>query len=106
MLRSTSVSGHPLGTVAVSDERFKGSSTHSVAESAQTDDLKLINGVSPFAEQQLHAMGVLNFDQIASWDENTIQAVAAALGFAPEKIREEDWPEQARHLVKTRNKRV
>lgn len=64
-----------------------------------TDDLKIINGITPFAEQQLYALGIYTFDQISNWDDNAIIAFAKALGISPGKIYQEDWVGQARHLV-------
>jgi len=64
-----------------------------------TDDLKIINGITPFAEQQLYALGIYTFDQISHWDDTAIVAFAKALGISPGKIYQEDWVGQARHLV-------
>lgn len=63
------------------------------------DDLKIINGVSPFAEQQLYALGIFTFSQISQWDDATVAGVAEALGLPPGQILEEDWVGQARYLV-------
>lgn len=64
-----------------------------------TDDLKIINGITPFAEQQLYALGVYTFTQISRWDDDAIIAFAKALAISPGKIYQEDWVGQARHLV-------
>lgn len=64
-----------------------------------TDDLKIINGITPFAEQQLYALSIYTFDQISRWDDTAIVAFAKALGISPGKIYQEDWVGQARHLV-------
>ncbi len=63
------------------------------------DDLKIINGIMPFAEQQLYALGIYTFAQISQWDDATVTAVAEALGLSPRQILEEDWVGQARHLL-------
>lgn len=63
------------------------------------DDLKIINGIMPFAEQQLYALGIYTFAQISQWDDATVAAVAEALGLSPRQILEEDWVGQARHLL-------
>ncbi|MCC7507230.1 MAG: hypothetical protein IT259_18130 [Saprospiraceae bacterium] len=63
------------------------------------DDLKIINGIMPFAEQQLYALGIYTFAQISQWDDATVAAVAEALGLSPRQIIEEDWVGQARHLM-------
>ncbi len=66
----------------------------------QTDDLKIINGISPFAEQQLHALGIHSFSQISRWDDDSVLAFAKALNISPAKIFQEDWVGQAQHLVR------
>ncbi len=69
------------------------------ADGDHADDLKIINGIMPFAEQQLYALGIYTFAQISQWDDATISAVAEALGLSPRQIIEEDWVGQARHLM-------
>lgn len=64
-----------------------------------TDDLKIINGVTPFAEQQLIALGIHTFAQISRWDDSAILAFAKALNISPGKIYKEDWVGQAKHLM-------
>ena len=64
-----------------------------------TDDLKIINGITPFAEQQLIALGIHTFAQISRWDDSAILAFAKALNVSPGKIYKEDWVGQARHLM-------
>ena len=65
------------------------------ASPEQYDDLKIINGISPFAEQQLHSLGIITFLQISRWDDEAIIAFAKALGISPGKIYQEDWVGQA-----------
>jgi predicted flap endonuclease-1-like 5' DNA nuclease len=82
----------------------KQSSSHSdrkggPAAPENTDDLKIINGITPYAEQQLYALGIYTFTQISHWDDDSIIAFAKALGISPGKIYQEDWVGQARHLV-------
>jgi predicted flap endonuclease-1-like 5' DNA nuclease len=64
-----------------------------------TDDLKIINGITPYAEQLLYALGIYTFAQISHWDDDSIIAFAKALGISPGKIYQDDWVGQARHLV-------
>jgi predicted flap endonuclease-1-like 5' DNA nuclease len=82
----------------------KQSSSHSdrkggPAAPENTDDLKIINGITAYAEQQLYALGIYTFAQISHWDDDAIIAFAKALGVSPGKIYQEDWVGQARHLV-------
>lgn len=69
------------------------------ATPGHADDLKIINGITPFAEQQLYALGIFTFDQVSQWDDGTVAAVAEALGLPPGQILEEDWVGQAQHLL-------
>lgn len=80
-------------SAARSDDRKGGP-----AAPEQTDDLKIINGISPFAEQQLHALGIHSFAQISRWDDDSVLAFAKALNISPARIFQEDWVGQARHL--------
>jgi len=64
----------------------------------QTDDLKLINGISAFAEQQLFALNMHTFLQISRWDDDSVIAFAKALHISPSRIFKEDWVGQAKYL--------
>ncbi|MBK8428503.1 MAG: hypothetical protein IPL27_22265 [Lewinellaceae bacterium] len=87
--------------VAVSPQKSaaQGDRHGGPAAPENTDDLKIINGVNPFAEQQLFALGIHTFAQISRWDDNAILAFAKALNISPGKIYQEDWVGQAKHLV-------
>lgn len=63
------------------------------------DDLKIINGISPFAERQLNALGIFTFDQISRWDDAAVLSIAKSLGLSPARILQDDWMGQARHLL-------
>jgi len=67
-----------------------------------TDDLKIINGLAPFHEQQLYALGIYTFAQISRWDDDAIIAFAKALSISPGKIYQDDWVGQAKHLFSQR----
>ena len=49
--------------------------------------------------EQLHALGVTSFAQIAAWDDAEIDRVDAQLGRFQGRIRRDDWPAQARFLA-------
>ncbi len=66
---------------------------------AEADDLKIINGLTPFAEKILKENGVQNFEEIANWDAQKMQEMNALLGFYPRKIEKENWVGQAKHLI-------
>lgn len=64
-----------------------------------SDDLTRIKGVGPKLVQQLHALGVTSFEQIAAWDDAEIDRIDAQLGRFQGRIRRDDWPAQARFLA-------
>jgi predicted flap endonuclease-1-like 5' DNA nuclease len=66
-----------------------------------TDDLKVIRGITPVAEQKLISLGVFTFEQISQWDDDAVIAFARALGMSPGKLFQEDWVGQARYLTGT-----
>jgi predicted flap endonuclease-1-like 5' DNA nuclease len=63
------------------------------------DDLTRIKGVGPKLAEQLRAMGVTSFAQVAEWDDAEIDRVDAQLGRFQGRIRRDDWPAQARFLA-------
>lgn len=81
------------------EKQHTGSKRGGLAAPEITDDLKIINGISPFAEKQLHALGIYSFEQISRWDDDAIVAFAKALGLSPGKIYQDDWVGQARFLL-------
>ncbi|MFZ4634453.1 MAG: hypothetical protein ACOYNO_09640 [Saprospiraceae bacterium] len=85
-----------LPPVVASGERAIGGRD---ARPSSPDDLKIINGISPFAERQLNALGIFTFDQISRWDDATILSMAKSLGLSPARILQDDWMGQARHLL-------
>lgn len=64
-----------------------------------TDDLKIIRGITPVAEQKLMSLGIHTFEQISRWDDDAVIAFARALGISPGKVFQEDWVGQARYLI-------
>lgn len=65
----------------------------------EADDLKLVNGISPFLEQQLFALNVHRFRDIAAWDDERVLSVAKSLDVSPARLFKEDWVGQARYLA-------
>ena len=63
------------------------------------DDLLLIKGLGPKIAQQLAALGITRFSQIAAWDEADIDRIDAQLGRFQGRIRRDSWVEQARLLA-------
>ncbi|MFN4257537.1 MAG: hypothetical protein ACK4Q5_21255, partial [Saprospiraceae bacterium] len=65
---------------------------------SQLDDLKTINGISPYVER-LAQMGINTFLQISRWDDDAVIAVAKSLDISPGKIYRDDWVGQAQRLA-------
>jgi predicted flap endonuclease-1-like 5' DNA nuclease len=63
------------------------------------DDLTQIKGLGPKLADQLRALGVTRFAQIAEWDEAEIDRIDAQLGRFQGRIRRDDWPAQAKLLA-------
>ncbi len=64
-----------------------------------SDDLTKILGIGPKISEQLNAMGVDTFRQIAEWTDEDIARIDAAVGGPDDRIRRDDWVGQARRLV-------
>jgi len=63
----------------------------------KVDDIKRIKGIGAVIEKTLNELGVYQFSQIASWDDNNCAWVDNFLAF-PGRISREDWVEQAKTL--------
>jgi predicted flap endonuclease-1-like 5' DNA nuclease len=66
------------------------------------DDLKRISGIGPALEQMLHANGVTSFRQIAEWTDDDIERISTKLGAFRDRIRREQWVEQAKRELDRR----
>ena len=73
-----------------------------VRRGSSADDLTQIRGVGPVLSERLRAHGMRSFQDIASWDQETLERVAAAVGSLPARVRREDWVGQARRLSSCR----
>ena len=71
-------------------------------QSFAKDNLQLISGVGPGIEKKLHAAGITSFEQIAAFTPKDVQDFGEKLFFSG-RIERENWVEQAKKLVNTRN---
>ncbi len=69
-----------------------------LASAAQKDDLKHINGIGPFIEEKLNAVGIYTYEQVSLLDDDFIDILTAAIGFFSDRIKRGRWIEQAREL--------
>jgi len=74
------------------------------ASDAEPDNLQDIKGIGAVLEEQLNALGITRFEQIASWTDEDIASVNETLKFRG-RIQRERWVEQARDFVQKRRER-
>ncbi|MFS4436754.1 hypothetical protein ACMA5I_00935 [Paracoccaceae bacterium GXU_MW_L88] len=63
------------------------------------DDLKLISGIGPKLERQLHGLGFFHFDQIADWTQSEIDWVDTHLEGFNGRVTRDNWVAQAHVLA-------
>ena len=63
------------------------------------DDLKMINGLGPFIEEKLNALGIYTFEQIARMTPEMEDEVNEAIEFFPGRVKRDEWVNQAKLLV-------
>jgi predicted flap endonuclease-1-like 5' DNA nuclease len=68
------------------------------APEGRIDDLKRIRGVGPTTEKRLNGAGILTWAQMASLSDDDLNQVADLLKVTVDKIKREQWVEQARAL--------
>lgn len=65
------------------------------------DNLKLIKGIGPKLEETLNTLGVYHFDQVASWDKESVAWIDQELSFKG-RIDRENWVSQAKEILKNK----
>ncbi len=65
---------------------------------ADSDDLQQIHGVGPAMERKLRNLGVTRFRDIQAWDDAVIDRIARDVGASADRIRRDNWMDQARRL--------
>ena len=66
------------------------------AKDGQKDDLSKIHGIGPIFARTLNKMGLHTFVQIARWKPEDIAKVAKKLYTAPERIKRDNWIDEAK----------
>lgn len=73
-----------------------------VAAGGGADDLKLIKGIGPAFERELHRLGIHSYAQIAAWSQADIDQIAPKIKAKPERIRRDEWIQRATELAAKR----
>lgn len=68
------------------------------ASADSADDLKLIVGIGPKFEEDLHKLGIYTFEQLSKLNEDSIDAVETLTKF-PGRVERENWIGQAKELI-------
>ena len=76
-----------------------------IADDRQKDDLTKIEGIGEFIARKLHSIGVFTYEDIARWDNDTIQSVTASIEYIPGRILKDDWVGQAANLLNDTSKK-
>jgi predicted flap endonuclease-1-like 5' DNA nuclease len=63
------------------------------------DQLQEINGVGPFIEEKLNALGIFTFVQISRMTPELEDEVNEAIEFFPGRVKRDEWTKQARSFV-------
>jgi len=87
----------PEADLAAAVEGDKPDALHEVP-AAGADNLKRIKGIGPKNEDQLNALGIYTFAQIAAWTPENVKWVEGYLSF-PGRVGREDWIAQAKVLA-------
>ena len=66
---------------------------------AEIDDLKVLKGVGPSLEVQLHNLGVYKFEQLASFDRAQLEWLDDNLNTVKGRCIRDDWSGQAKALL-------
>jgi predicted flap endonuclease-1-like 5' DNA nuclease len=74
---------------------------HSLEQGAtitHTDDLTRIKGIKAVLQEQLHALGIRTFQQIAAWTDDDVEAFSELLSFK-DRAKRDQWVKQAQELM-------
>jgi len=62
------------------------------------DDLKVIKGIGPKFEGDLHSKGIYYYRQIANWSAADVKMVEGVIDSIPGRIARDEWVKQAKKL--------
>ena len=62
------------------------------------DDLKVIKGIGPKFEGDLHSKGIYYYRQIAAWKAADVKMVEGVIDSIPGRIARDEWVKQAKKL--------
>ena len=82
----------------VDEAEIEGDKPEALQGDKPADDLKRISGIGPKNEDQLNALGIYTFEQIAAWTPDNVKWVEGYLSFRG-RIGREDWVGQAKKLA-------
>lgn len=83
---------------STSKKAVKAPASEADAGELDASNLSLISGIGPTIEKKLRAAGVTSWNDIAAWDEATIEKYNEELKLGGRATREE-WVEQAKELL-------
>lgn len=76
-----------------------GGDPRKISHELPPDDLAAIRGIGPKLAEQLNALGIHRYGDLANLDERGVARLEAQLGGIPGRIERDRWPEQARALM-------
>lgn len=73
-------------------------------EKNDIDNLQVIKGIGPVIEKKLNMLGIVSFKQIGELNDEALDQIAHTLKFFPDRIKKDNWVQQAKELTKTKVK--
>ncbi len=75
------------------------------ASELDKDNLQDINGIGPYIEDKLNALGIYTFEQISKFTADDELKVNEAIEFFPGRVKRDEWVKQAREFFKAKKKK-
>jgi len=88
-------------TLARIKEKAKDLDFNVIGTASETDkdDLQKINGIGPFIESKLNALGIFKFEQLSKMSDEIVDKVNDAIEFFPGRAKRDNWIGQAKELM-------